>query len=148
MLILKTNWAICNVVKPTLTATHNFYLMMFLVSFFLNPGSDMNATICLSTKFITVGIEFKRLSNSNWPKLHLKRTIVRKGVSAPHPPFFFHPPVLDIPPIFRNMQPPSPSSWHPSQGNTRFYDDTPESGRLKTINIKPWKPITNKNCVS
>ena len=57
----------------------------------------------------------------------------------PHP-FFFHPP-----PFFRNMHSPS---WHPSQENTIFYHDTLESGRLKTINIKPWKPITCRNCVS
>ena len=57
----------------------------------------------------------------------------------PHP-FFFHPP-----PFFRNMHSPS---WHPSRENTIFYHDTLESGRLKTINIKPWKPITCRNCVS
>ena len=75
--------------------------------------------------------------------------IVRKCVLAP--PFFFSPPFL-IPPFFRNMQPPQPHptlSWHhPSRGNTRFYDDMLESGRLKTINIKSWKPITYRNCVS
>ena len=29
-----------------------------------------------------------------------------------------------------------------------FYDDELESVRLKTINLKPWKPITYTNCVS
>ena len=29
-----------------------------------------------------------------------------------------------------------------------FYDDTPTSGRLKTINIKPWNSITYRNCKS
>ena len=58
--------------------------------------------------------------------------IVRKGVSA-HLSFF-------ISLFFRNMHPPPPPfSWHPSRENTRFYDNTLESGRLKTINIKPWK---------
>ena len=57
-----------------------------------------------------------------------------KGLSAP-------------PPFFRNMQPPTPtpSGHQPSQENTRFYHDTLESVRLKTINIKPWKPITCKS---
>ena len=27
------------------------------------------------------------------------------------------------------------------------YDDSLESDRLKTINIKPWTPITYRNCV-
>ena len=72
--------------------------------------------------------------------LSFYKRIVWKGVSAP--PFFFHLP------FFRNKQlPPPPPFWHPSQGNTGFYDDTPESERLKAINIKPWKPITYKNCV-
>ena len=57
------------------------------------------------------------------------------------PPFFFHPLLLDMQP------PPCPHSWHRSQENTRFCDDTLESGRLKTSNIKPWKPITYRNCV-
>ena len=43
---------------------------------------------------------------------------------------------------------PTHLSWHPSQENTRFSDDTPGSGWLKKINIKPWKPITYRNCVS
>ena len=42
----------------------------------------------------------------------------------------------------------TPLSWHSlSQENTRFYDDTLESERLKTINIKSRKPITYRNCV-
>ena len=36
--------------------------------------------------------------------------------------------------------PPTLDTTHP-QENTRFYDNTLESGRLETINIKPWKPI-------
>ena len=73
-----------------------------------------------------------------------------KGVSAP--PFFFHPSLFDIPPFFMNitcnLPPLTPPPWHhPSQGNTRFYDDTLEWGRLKTINTKPWKAITYRTCV-
>ena len=30
----------------------------------------------------------------------------------------------------------------------KFYDDTLESGRLRTVNIKSWKPITYRNSVS
>ena len=78
------------------------------------------------------------------------RGIVRKVVSTPPPPppLFFHPPSW-YPPIFRSMQPPplTPSWHHPSQVNTRFYDDTLESRRLKSININPWIPITYRNCV-
>ena len=57
-------------------------------------------------------------------------------------------PLLDISPISLETcnLPPHPC-WHSLQENTRFYDDTLESGRLKTINIKPWKPIIYKNCV-
>ena len=51
---------------------------------------------------------------------------------------------VSVNPFFRNMHPPS---WHPSRENTRFYDDTLEPGRLKAINIKPWKSITYRNCV-
>ena len=29
-----------------------------------------------------------------------------------------------------------------------FCDETLESGRPKTINTKPWKPITYRNCLS
>ena len=53
-----------------------------------------------------------------------------------YPPPFFR--------IFRNMH------LHlltPIMGNTRFYDDILELGRLKVINRKPWKPITYRNCV-
>ena len=46
---------------------------------------------------------------------------------SPH--FFFVSPFWH-PPFFGNIHSPS---WHPSQENTRFYDDTPESGKLKTI---------------
>ena len=46
-----------------------------------------------------------------------------------------------IPSFFRKMQPPFPLSRHPSRKNTTFYDVTWESGRLKTTNIKPWKPM-------
>ena len=59
--------------------------------------------------------------------------IVRKGVSAPF--------------SLETCTPPPPSWHHPSQENTRFYDDTLKWGILKTINIKPWKPITYRNCV-
>ena len=74
---------------------------------------------------------------------------MRKGVS---PPFLFSlpcPPLTTflISPFFRNIQPAPVSSLHPSQENNTFYDDTLESGRLKTINIKPWRPITYRNCV-
>ena len=33
--------------------------MAFLVKFFPSTGSDMDVPFCLSTNFITVGIEFK-----------------------------------------------------------------------------------------
>ena len=59
------------------------------------------------------------------------------------PPLSFSSPVLGIPLFLRNM--------HPSPLLTLitgFYDDTPESRRLETINIKPWKPNTFRNCVS
>ena len=55
------------------------------------------------------------------------------------------PPLLDIPPFFKKKN--SPPFWQPSWENCRFYDDIMESGRLKT-NIKPWKPIAYRNCVS
>ena len=61
-------------------------------------------------------------------------------------PFRFSCPLPDIPPFFRKMYTPLPP-WHPLQENTRFYDDALESGRLKAINIKPWKPLTYGNCM-
>ena len=78
------------------------------------------------------------LNQKHQPKVFFKKAvIVWKGVSVP---LSFSSPLLDIPPFFRNMQPPTPPpapvpSWHPSWENPRFYDDTPESGRLKKINI-------------
>ena len=48
------------------------------------------------------------------------------------PPFLFSSPPSWYSPFLRNMQP-APLSWHQSRGNNRFCDDTPESGRLKTI---------------
>ena len=36
----------------------------------------------------------------------------------------------------------TPLPWHPSWEITRFYNNT-----LKTINIKPWKPIDYRNSV-
>ena len=74
---------------------------------------------------------------------HCSSCIVQKGVSDP--PLFFHPPTFLISSLSLETCNPSPS-WHPSWENSRFYDDTPESGRLKTI-IKPCKPITYRNCV-
>ena len=67
---------------------------------------------------------------------------VERCISPP----FFTPPLLDISLSLEICTP--PPSWHSSQENIRFYDDTLESGRLKTINTKPWKPITYRNCVS
>ena len=77
--------------------------------------------------------------------------IVRKGVSAP--PLIFHPPFLISSLSLETCNPPTPlplplSSWHPTREKSRFYDNTVESARLKTINIKPWKPIAYRNCVS
>ena len=77
---------------------------------------------------------------------------MRKGVSPPFSFFIALPPpptttTFLISPFFRNIQPAPASSLHPSQENNTFYDDTLESGRLKTINIKPWRPITYRNCV-
>ena len=58
-MLLKTNWTICNVSKPILTANCTFFFMAFLDSFFPSTGSDMDDAFCPSTNFITVGIEFK-----------------------------------------------------------------------------------------
>ena len=85
-------------------------------------------------------------------KYYYHKTCVSRCISASSfsPSFSSHPPFLQknaspTPP----PPPPKPcSSWYPSQQNTKFYDDTPESGRLKKINIKPWKPITCRNSVS
>ena len=67
--------------------------------------------------------------------------IVRKGVSAPSS---WYSPFLKK----KDPHPPPPTFWQPSLENSRFYDDLMESGRLKTINIKPWKPVAYRNCVS
>ena len=58
------------------------------------------------------------------------------------PSFLFPSPLLDIPPFFRNVEPLYPLLLIPTMGNSLF------SGRLKTDNIKPCKPITYRNCVS
>ena len=64
-----------------------------------------------------------------------------------NPSFFFHPLFLDIPPFFRIFRNMHLHLLTPIMGNTRFYDDILELGRLKVINRKPWKPITYRNCV-
>ena len=58
------------------------------------------------------------------------------------PSFLFPSPLLDIPPFFRNVEPLYPLLLIPTMRNSLF------SGRLKTDNIKPCKPITYRNCVS
>ena len=59
-------------------------------------------------------------------------------------PSLFPSPFLIPPAFFRNMEPPpSLDTDHEKIPD----DDTPESGRLKTINIKPPKPITYRNCL-
>ena len=70
----------------------------------------------------------------NLPKAMKNKHSVERCIS---PPFFFHPPFLIPPHFFRNMLPCNPPplpppSWHSSRENIRFYDDTLESGRLKT----------------
>ena len=77
--------------------------------------------------------------------LRIPRHKVRKGVSASLlffvPPSWYPP--LSLETCTPTHPPPStPPSSHPSQENTRFYVYRLESGRLKTINIKPWKSIT------
>ena len=61
---------------------------------------------------------------------------VKRCISPP----FFSPSPSWYPP-FRNMHPPIPTPfWHHlSQENTWFYDNTLESGRLKTVNINHGK---------
>ena len=58
-----------------------------------------------------------------------------------------HPLSFSISPFFRNMQ---PLLLIPFMGKYQIlwgYHDTVESGRLEAINIRPWKSITNRNCV-
>ena len=78
LLLLITNWTICNVFKPRLIANCALFFMVFLDSFFLNTDSDMDDVFCLSTNFIGVEgsssnillhLDLKRLSNSNCIKL-------------------------------------------------------------------------------
>ena len=70
-----------------------------------------------------------------------KKHSAERCISTPPPPlFFFHAPFL--------ISSLSLETWTHPRNNSRFYDNTPESGRLKTINIKPWKPITYRNCMS
>ena len=71
---------------------------------------------------------WKRKGVNKFGQKFFANSIMRKGVSVP----------LSL----------ETCNYFPSPENNRFYDDTPESGRLKTINIKPWKPITYRNCVS
>ena len=79
------------------------------------------------------------------PKLRYWYMLVHSAESCVIPPFFFYLLFLVFPLSLETCNPPS---WHPSRDNTRFYDDTLESGRLKISNINPWKPVTYKNCVS
>ena len=59
LLVLKTNWTICNVFKPRLTANCTFFFMALLVSLFSSTGSNIDVTFCRSTNLVTVGIGFK-----------------------------------------------------------------------------------------
>ena len=70
---------------------------------------------------------WKRKGVNKFGQKFFANSIMRKGVSVP----------LSL----------ETCNYFPSRENNRFYDDTPESGRLKTINIKPWKPITYRNCI-
>ena len=63
--------------------------------------------------------------------------IMRKGVSAPF---------LIFPLSFETCTPPPPSRRHLSRENTRFYDDTLESRRLKAIKCYlRYKTINSRN---
>ena len=70
--------------------------------------------------------------------------IVWKGVLVP--PFFFQPSPLLISSL--SLETSTPLFDNHQRKILWFYDDILESGRLKTISIKPWKPITYGNCVS
>ena len=97
--------------------------------------------------YIRIRLYFCNFSNSfvkNFFKSFILWLIVRKGVSAPRS--FFIPPSWY--PSLSLEKCNSPPSWHVSWENTRFCDDTLESERFKTINIKSWKPITYRNCLS
>ena len=50
---------------------------------------------------------------------------------SPPPIFLFSSPFLIFP---RSLEACNPPFWHPSQENTRFYDEKWESGRLEIIN--------------
>ena len=96
----------------------------------------------LSLIYFGLGLEFSKTGTLKWDWNLFNKVIyiVWQGVSASIS--FF------IPLSLETCNPLPSLSWHLSRENTRFYDDTPESGRLKTININPRKPITYRNCVS
>ena len=97
-------------------SSYYIYLKLLMIILFSFQWCLLKAAFFWKTMFVVI---------------YTKIFVVRKGVSAPL--FFFHAPFsISRSRFFRNMQPPSPS-WHPSLENTRFYDDTLESGRLKTI---------------
>ena len=63
LLILKTNWAICNVFEPIWIATCTFFFMAFLVIFFSSTSSNMDVSFILFRLYqlchCTVGMELK-----------------------------------------------------------------------------------------
>ena len=101
---------------------------------------------------ISLYLSNQAVFSSTYAKSHYKNlNILHSAERCISPIFLFSSPhfLVSPPPFFRNMQPHSPMqpSWHqPSRENTRFYNDALVSGRLKTINPKPWKPITIRNC--
>ena len=100
-------------IMETLTYVFNwFYFSQYLVSDF--SVDHFRSSLCKVFDHLW-------FISSNISEHSAKRCI------SPH--FFFISPFW-YPPFFGNIHSPS---WHPSRENTRFYDDTPESGKLKTI---------------
>ena len=96
---------------------------------------------CKGTDFPVCKKNYYNVTSKN--NISMNMHSAERCISPPPPLFLFHPPFLVSPLFLRNM--------HPSPLLTLitgFYDDTPESRRLETINIKPWKPNTFRNCVS
>ena len=110
--------------------------MMLIIMLLVHAVKERHSSVHVRRNFRCLIMASTKLNYYAYARSLFCKQIVRKRVSAPLS--FF------IPPFLRNMQSPFPS-WHVSRENTRLYDDTLESGRLKTINIKPWKPITYRN---
>ena len=102
---------------PSICYLHTFILCLALAHFLLMTWGLMSASK-LTIRLLKAGSEM-------W---HSTRRCIR-------PLSFFIPPFLIAPLSSETCNPPSSPclSWHQSPENTRFYDDTPESGRLKKI---------------